>query len=249
MARLARLTVNHQLHYVCQTGHNGTAVFLDAHDCQTFLDALRQASSLWAVDLHAFSIVTNGYALLLTPKQDGALSGFIQAIGRYYSRHFNRRYSRTGSLWNSRFRTTLLEASQWCDDVSVWMAYQSNQTVHQVGCALEIVSSTPHYTGTLQERCLTPHPRWWAMGNTPFERESAFAQCLAVGLTVEKSAYLSSQLGCAWVLGSEKFIDFLSTQTSRRLRKNRPGRPKAASKGSIQSTLRLMCPQYCETIK
>lgn len=225
MARLARLAVEHQLHYVGQKGHNGASVIRDADDAQTFLQCLRREAFGKPLQLHAYSIEEGGYHLFVTPSGPGALSALVQGLGRRYGPYFNRRYRHRGSLWEGRFKTTVI-APDLQLEVMLWMAEKSQQTAQRMGLAVTQTGSTSHYQGMVQERGITPPTGWWQMGNTPFARETAFAQALSHGLGSSRMQELDQTLGTQWVLGDASFLRTLESLTDRRLEKSKPGRPR-----------------------
>jgi putative transposase len=226
MARLARLAVEHQLHYVGQRGHNGAAVIRDAADAHTFLQCLRMEAFGKPLQWHAFALEPGAYHLLVTPSAAGALSTLIQGLGRRYGPYFNRRYSHRGGLWEGRFKTTVIGPEVQLD-VMLWMASKSQVAAQKLGLPVAQWGSSPHYQGLVLERGLTPPPRWWQMGNTPFARETAFAQALAQGLGEARMQELDATLGREWVVGNDLFVQKLGALTDRRLRKAKPGRPKS----------------------
>ena len=92
MARLPRLCVPGWPHLLVQTGHDGQAVFRDDADRVLFLDLLREAAATHGVTIHAYGLLDSEVRLLVTPSAADSLSRLIQAIGRRYGSHFNRRH-------------------------------------------------------------------------------------------------------------------------------------------------------------
>ena len=86
-------------------------------------------------------------------------------------------------------------------------------------------SSYGHYAGLRVESLLTPHPLVWALGNTPFAREAAYAELVRAGITLEQQDQLTRSALSGWALGGEGFVAELQKRTERRLTKNQPGRP------------------------
>lgn len=228
MARLARLAIEHQLHYVGQKGHNGSPVMLDAADVQTFLQHLRMEVFAKPVQLHAFALEPSGYHLLVTPSAPGALSALVQGLGRRYGPYFNRRYQRSGGLWAGRFKTTVLAPSVELE-VMLWMAKKAQDTALVMGLPTSAVGSAAHYQGQTIERCISPSSLWWQMGNTPFARETAFTLAFGQGLGETRSKALGQALGREWVLGDPPFVGTLNALTQRRVEKAKPGRPRKSA--------------------
>jgi putative transposase len=225
MARLARMELVNQLHYVRQRGHNHETIFKDAADCQFFLDMLRLETFGKALDLHAFALEANTFHLLLTPRAMRVLPSLMQGVGRRYAPYFNRRHGRSGSLWDGRYKATVLDAKAHLMDVMVWMAARTSISAEVLSVGRAEISSESHYLGQGVERCLTPHALWWTLGNTPFAREKAFAERLAEGLPAPRMTELELGLGSEWVMGDATFLAAIRPLAQRRLVKLPAGRP------------------------
>src|SRR4051794_32511208 len=109
MARLPRLSVGGVPHLLVQRGHNQQPVVHDADDRSRFHDLLGEIATAHGVAIHAHALIGPELRLLLTPPDAAALGRMMQAFGRRYGGAFNRRHGRSGSLWEGRFRATLLE--------------------------------------------------------------------------------------------------------------------------------------------
>jgi len=225
MARLPRLCLPGQVHHVIQRGNNAQAIFLGPTDYQQMLVLLSESARQFKVAVHAFVLMGNHFHLLLTPSDEHGLSRMMQAIGRSYVRYFNQARSRTGTLWEGRYKSTVIQAETY---LRASMAYMDLNPVRS-GLVAEAQdypwSSYAHYVGLRQLAWLTPHPMIWAMGNTPFAREAAYVDWVAQGLARELQQQLTDSALHGWVLGDQHFVDQLQSLTSRRLSKSRPGRP------------------------
>ena len=109
MARLPRLAVGGALHHVMQRGHDGHPVFRDDADRRLFLSLLSDAARAEAVAVHAYALLDSEIHLLATPAQAANLGRLMQAVGRRYVSAFNRRHQRRGTLWDGRFRSSLID--------------------------------------------------------------------------------------------------------------------------------------------
>ena len=225
MARLPRLTIAGYPHHVIQRGNNRQSICLDAADFQTLHDVLAEAAQRYRVALHAFVIMDNHFHVLATPPTDDALPKMMQALGRSYVRYFNDRYQRSGTLWEGRYRATVIEPEPHLLECMVYMDLNPLRAGVAVSAADYAWSSYAHYSGGQAEKCLTPHPLVWGLGNTPFAREAAYAQLVQDGLTAQQQGALTDATLRGWALGSDDFLQALQQKTQRRLRKGLPGRP------------------------
>ncbi|MGH8337532.1 MAG: transposase, partial [Gammaproteobacteria bacterium] len=113
MARLPRLTIPGYPHHVIQRGNNRQAIFASAGDRQMLLDLLLDNARKFGVALHAYVLMTNHFHLLATPQSADALPQMMQAVGRRYVRYFNDAQGRSGTLWEGRYRSTLIQTDRY----------------------------------------------------------------------------------------------------------------------------------------
>jgi putative transposase len=228
MARLPRLVVVGHPHHVIQRGNNGQTTFLDQNDRRLYLDLLGEAATQHGVAVHAYVLVDNEAQLLLTPSTPEGLSRVMQALGRRYVAAFNRRHERTGTLWEGRFRAGLLESERY---FLACMRYIESAPL-RAGLAVDAAdwpwSSAAHHLGVRRDPVVTDHPLYWALGNTPFERELVYRALLDQGLPAADLQSIGSAARNGWALGSHAFLSRLSNETERPLRPRPRGRPRKA---------------------
>lgn len=230
MARLPRLAVSGYLHHVLVRGNNQQAVFADDLDRQIFTELLAESVRNCRVALHAFVLQPTQFQLLLTPQNETGLPKLMQTIGRRHASQFNRRHGRTGTLWEGRYRSVILEAERYFLDAMVWMDTQPVRA-RLVAQAREYVwGSCRHHLGLQSMGMLTPHAAFWALGNTPFAREAAYAERLDAGMSDDAARQWSEHAAKGWVLGSSEFTSELQKLTPRRLSPGKPGRPRSVSR-------------------
>lgn len=226
MARLARLALGGYLHHVVQRGHNRQAVFVDAADRVFFLAQLEQASRQHGVAVHAYTLMENHFHLLLTPPTDAALPQMMQTLGRSYVRYFNNRHGHRGTLWEGRYRSSVLQAQAYALASMVYLDLNPVRAGTVLRSSDYAWSSHGHYAGVRSERLLTPLSAYWALGNTPFAREAAYAELVARGNSPEVDAALGQSAIRGWALGDAIFLQEIQRKTPRRVSVARPGRPR-----------------------
>lgn len=239
MARQPRLCLTNQLHHVLLRGNNGQFVLVDEVDRALFASLLTLHAQTQGVALHAWALMPDHIHLLLTPQREGALSLCMQAVGRAYVQAFNRRHGRRGTLWEGRYRSTVLEPDPWLLRAMVWLDTHPARSLLAQGQGLE---QTPgagggahpwvtagHYLGVTPNKGLTVPPQFWALGNTPFAREAAYRTLLEQGCDAASTQALTEAARKGWALGSDDFVAQLQEATPRRLEKAKPGRPARAA--------------------
>ena len=225
MARLPRLTVPGYPHHLIQRGNNRQAIFAATADYETLQSMLDDNARKFEVELHAYVLMTNHFHLLATPATAVGLPLLMQAVGRRYVRYFNQRQGRSGTLWEGRYRSTLIQADRY---LLACMVYMDLNPV-RAGIAQTAKdypwSSHGHYVGLRDDKLVTPHPLWWSLGNTPFAREAAYAELVVAGIGTKQQRALTDSALQGWALGEADYVEELQQRTSRRVAKARAGRP------------------------
>jgi len=232
MARLPRLTLPGCPHHIIQRGNNRQAIFTSAADYQTLLDLLAESARKFDVAIHAYVLMSNHFHLLATPQTADGLPQMMQAVGRRYVRYFNDSQRRSGTLWEGRYKSTLIQTERY---LLACMVYIDLNPVRAglVGQAGDYPwSSYGHYTGLRSDKLITPHPLVWELGNTPFAREAAYAELVQGGLNPVQQAALTDSVLRGWALGEPDFVAELQKRTQRRLAKISAGRPVSIKKNT-----------------
>jgi putative transposase len=113
MPRRARITAAGVAHHVVHRGVNRQPAFFNAEDYQTFLECLGEGAHRYGCAVHAYVLMTNHVHLLLTPHGKTSASGLMQSLGRRYVQYVNRTYKRTGTLWDSRYKSSTVQAETY----------------------------------------------------------------------------------------------------------------------------------------
>lgn len=223
MARQARLAVAGHLHYVLLRAHAGLRVMADAADRQLFADALRQA--VLGVAVHALAITEAEVHLLLRPQPAEALGAAVQSIGRRFVAAWNRRHGRRGTPWDGRYHSAVVEPGPWA--LAVLRRVERLAAMPETDA---LPAAPARWSEPSLRSLLVDPPELWALGNTPFERERAWAELLAQPLPADLDAAIASALASGRVVGGPAFVAELERTTSRRLSVRPRGRPAGTSK-------------------
>ena len=225
MARLPRLCVPGYPHHLIHRGNDRQVVFREQADYEAFLGLMSQYAQAEKVAVHSYVLMSNHFHLLATPDESGSLPRMMQAFGRRYSQYFNRRYARTGTLWEGRYRATVIQTDRY---LLACMAYLDLNPV-RAGMVQRPAdyawSSYRHYAGIRPDRRVTPHSLIWGLGNTPFEREARYAELVSRGIGAQDEAKLTDAVLKNWALGDEAFVSDVQSRTGRRISRSHPGRP------------------------
>ena len=225
MARLPRLIIPFQPHYLIQRGNNGQAVFHDAADYAAFLGWLRAGAKTFKVAVHAYVLLPDQLQLLASPGDEAGLGQMMQWIGRYYVPYFNQKYGRSGTLWQGRYKTSVIDPDNYFLICSRYLEFTP------VGATLAARpldyawSSYAHHAGVRPDPIITDHPLYWALGNTPFDREAAYLRLTEQALGADQVRSVEQAVLKGWPLGSEQFKKALEHKMKRQVLPAKRGRP------------------------
>lgn len=228
MARLPRLALAGRPHYVLQRGHNGSPIFVDADDRQAYLSILRESIAAAGIALHAYALGDTEVRLLVTPLEADGVGRLMQAVGRRYVAGFNRRHGRSGTLWSGRFRSTVVDDTHVIDCIR-HVETHGDPVGNQLGSGgstSDEWTSAGHHAGLRASPLIREHPRFWTLGNTPFDREAHYRRLLAEPLDPALATAIDAAVEKGWPLGSVEFSRQLAAETARRLHPLKAGRPR-----------------------
>ena len=216
MARLPRLYIPGCAQHVIQRGNNREACFYDEGDYKAYLSFLKDAAIKYQVAIHAFVLMTNHVHLLMTPGSEQGVSRMMQAQGRKYVQYFNFTHGRTGTLWEGRFKSTVVDADSYLMTVYryielnpvrasmvthaseyPWSSYQSNA----LGKTIEL---------------LTPHHLYLQLGKNDAERQSAYRALFRGRMPDRDLQAIREATNKAWALGDDRFKAQIEARTGRR---------------------------------
>jgi putative transposase len=233
VARLPRLTLPGFPHHVIQRGTNRQAVFLKDADRALFLEALYQAARQFQVAVHGYVLMDNHFHLIVTPQTEHSLSKMMQTLGRRYVRYFNDTHGRSGTLWQGRYQSTVIQSETYLMACMVYCDLNPVRAGMVVQPQDYSWSSHLHCIGAKVDRLITPHALFWELGNTPFAREAAYAEMVHAGIEASRMRSITDAVVHGWALGESSFLNSLQKKTLRRVLKSKPGRP---SKQQISET-------------
>jgi putative transposase len=225
MARLPRLTVPGYPHHIIQRGNNRQAIFGGTADYELLLSLLEEYAHKHHVAIHGYVLMSNHFHLLATPETAEGIPQLMQGVGRRYVRNFNMRHGRTGTLWEGRYRSTLIQAERYLVACMVYIDLNPVRAGLLADPADYPWSSFAHSVGRRVDRLVTPHPLYWELGNTPFAREQAYADLVRSGIGIEQQRALTDSALRGWALGEPDYVADLQKRTERRVARALAGRP------------------------
>ena len=225
MARHPRLALPGYPHHVIQRGNNRQPIVLDEADRKMLYSLWLEESQRHKVAVNAYVLLDNHFHLLLTPPSEEAMSLMMQSVGRSYVRYFNKRHNRTGTLWEGRYKSSVLDSEAYL------LTCMSYIDLNPVRAGLVEApenfnwSSYKHLIGQKIDKLVTPHALYWGLGNTPFSREAAYAEFVSSGLSATIQKDLTESVLKGRVVGRPEFLKTLQKKTQRPILPQKAGRP------------------------
>lgn len=205
MARRPRIYIPGVAHHLIQRGNNREACFYEEADYKAYLSHLYDVATQYSVAIHAFVLMTNHVHLLATPSNEQALGKMMQALGRRYVQFFNHKYSRTGTLWEGRYKSTLVQSEQYL--LTVYRYIELNPVrASMVKHASEYPWSSYRFNAVgLNIQLISPHREYLKLGNSPDARQKYYRSLFRGRMAEKAIAEIQDCTNKAWVLGSDRF--------------------------------------------
>lgn len=225
MARLPRITPKNIPIHIIQRGNNRQVCFGSDDDHGAYVNGLKEYSTKYRVDIHAWVMMSNHVHLLCTPRKDGAISRMMQALGRRYVRYFNFQYKRSGTLWEGRYKSCLIQSETYLLEVYRYIELNPVRAGMVSTLGDYRWSSYPvNALGKTSELC-TPHPEYLKLGRGLKERHENYRALFADRLDVRLLEQIRNMTNKGMVVGNERFQKEIEALTGRRVNEKKRGRP------------------------
>ncbi|WP_082439777.1 MULTISPECIES: transposase [unclassified Massilia] len=185
MPRPRRIVLPSAPLHIIQRGNNRVPCFVTPSDYLAYLNMLQECAFDCACALHAYVLMTNHVHLLLSPDDESGASTMMQRLGRRYVHYFNRRHGRTGTLWEGRFRSSLIQDERY---LMVCHRYIELNPVR--ARMVDTPSAYPwssHSANAFGQdnALLTPHLSYTKLGTDPTARQAAYRHLFDEALSEE----------------------------------------------------------------
>ncbi len=215
MARLPRFVLIGQPQHLIIRGVNKEPIFYANEDYEFYLEKLKDACDKHDCDLHAYVLMTNHIHLLITPNKIDGLSKVIQMLGRYYVQYFNYTYKRTGTLWEGRYKATLIDSEYYA--LTCYRYIELNPVrASMVTHPSKYPWSSYHYNAQGNDNsCITPHPLYLSLGYDKQQRQSAYRQLFKSHIKMQTIEEIRFATNKSWVLGNDRFKSIIEQKLKR----------------------------------
>ncbi len=236
MARLPRLDLPNMPQHIIPRGNNKEPCFFEEQDYKVYLSKLNEFAKLNQVSVHAFVLMTNHVHLLVTASHEGGVSKLMQMLGSYYVRYINKKYERTGTLWEGRYKSTLVDSEQYLLTVSRYIELNPVRADMVEQPAEYPWSSFRKNALGVPIELITPHITYKRLGKTDKLRQKYYLALFETELTDTTLESIRSSVNKSWVLGSKKFCRKIEKVTGRAVKpKERGGDRKSKAYAEFYS--------------
>lgn len=213
MARLPRFNIAGYTQHIFIRGNNKQVVFNEDRDYAVYIEKLDEACQRFSCALHAYALLDNHVHLLLTPADESGISKVMQTLGRYYVQYFNFKYDRSGTLWEGRYRATLVDTKVNMTAVHKFI----EQTPLRLGKCKDLVS---YFWSSYQQNALskagvsvTPHKSLFTLFSDPITYQNEMQNLLPDDTVKE----IEQACFKGWVLGTDEFKREVELASGRRV--------------------------------
>jgi putative transposase len=226
MPRKPRFFVSGIPTHVVQRGNNRQAIFFAENDYRVYLDWIAEAARRWECAVHAYVLMTNHVHLLVTPQDREGISRLMQYVGRRYVPYINHAYGRTGTLWEGRFKSSLVQARSHL--LACYRYIESNPIrAGMVEAAVDYAWSSYRGNALGEENpILSAHADYLALGRSDSERRRAYRALFATHLDQDTITQVRECLQTGTPLGNDRFRVQIEQALGRPVGFSRRGRPK-----------------------
>jgi len=230
MSRQPRFVLPGQPQHVIQRGNHGDAIFASNDDCRFYLQKLGDACKRFACDVHAYVLMINHVHLLMTPQTEHSISKVMQSVGRYYVPYFNHQLKRTGTLWDGRYRATLLDSESYLLTCYRYIEMNPVRTgVVEHPSDYQWSSYACNAEGKV-DPLISPHKMYLKLGKDHDARQNNYRELFDTHIKTGELNEIRYATNKAWVLGTDRFKKQVETLTARQARPKPKGGDRKSKK-------------------
>ena len=215
--------------HIVQRGHDQNNVFFENEDYQAYLEWLQEGSEWYEVPIHAYALLPNEIHILATPSSKEAASRMMQYQGRCYVPYINNTYGKSGTLWQGRYKASLIDPASALLDSMVY--------IETLPVAAGLVKSPGAYKWSSfkanaqgrKNELVTAHSEYLALAKTDKTRLDKYAQRVKQGLSDERRQAITGAWQTGTPLGSDQFKAMIERKLKIKVGHARRGRPRKSA--------------------
>lgn len=225
MPRRARSYIPGLPYHIVQRGNNREACFVEPENYQFYLELWQQLSKRYGVSVHAYCLMTNHIHILATPETKSALSDTMKVVGSRYAQYINKKYKRTGTLWEGRHRSSLVQTEKYLLTCCRYIELNPVRA-GMVRRPEEYRWSSYGVNAWGDTGWLKPHEEYLRLGNRTEERLYAYRDLFKVQISEEDLHRVRTAAHYCQPVGDDRFREQIEVKYGIKLGQVGRGRPR-----------------------
>lgn len=226
MPRRARLAIAGIPWHIIQRGNNRSACFYTDEDRRRYLGTLEELAGRFECSVHAYVLMTNHVHLLLTPWRKQGAAMLMKHLGQRYVQYINRTYRRSGTLWEGRYRSALVQSERY---VLACYRYIEMNPVRAEMVRHPRDYRWSSYRANAEDKAdglLKPRQEYLRLGSSKAGRREAYRALFKSGLNAEEVDEIRDATNGNFALGDKRFQQEVERMLKRRVTRAKAGRPR-----------------------
>jgi len=225
MPRRTRMFIPDIPVHIVQRGHNRDPCFLADQDFLYYKEALGEGLHRYNGSLHAYCLMTNHVHLLITPQDKDSIPRIIQHVARQYTLHFNRNYRRSGTLWEGRYKASLVNTEDYL--LCCYKYIELNPVSAGMESAPEEYqwSSYKCNASSTSDKLITAHPIYLGLGTSNKDRKEHYQSLFNLDISKSDKTLIRRALNKNYPTGDERFKQKVEAILNRNIGTGNIGRP------------------------
>ena len=225
MPRRARNYLVGMPYHVVQRGNNREPCFIEPENYQFYLQLWEELSKRYGVSVHAYCLMTNHIHFLVTPLREDALSNTMKVVGSRYAQYINLKYQRTGTLWEGRHRSSLIQSDRYL--LTCYRYIELNPVrASMVEHPSEYKWSSFHFNAWGEASWLFPHEEYLKLGAQSNRRREAYRGLFEHALDQLDVHRIRRAAHYCHPVGDDRFCEMIENKYGIKLGQASWGRPK-----------------------
>ncbi len=226
MARLPRYTIKNQPQHIIQRGLDGQDIFIDNDDYQFYWECLRDAAKTNHLKVHSYILMPDHVHLLASPGSERSIPKTLQSLGRRYVQYFNAIYGASGTLWEGRYRATVLDSKEFLLNCSRYIELNGVRAGLVDHPEEYDWSSYAHNALGQEDPLISAHREYKKLATWVKPAHRVYQSLFKNQISVDELEIIRESTNKGWALGNEKFAAKIEKLGGRRATRLRRGRPR-----------------------
>lgn len=225
MPRMGRTVLPDYPHHVVQRGHNRQVVFAERADYERYLETLSEFKDVYGVKVYAYCLMTNHVHLLVAPEDIAGLGALMKRLAGRQTRYHNRLEGRTGTLWESRYKSSPVDSDNYLLACSRYIEMNPVRARMVAAPEAYVWSSCRYRLGYARCDWLDEDPCYVALGENETQRQERYRHFLHAVIPEGEWMLIREAVQRGQLTGIGSFVDKVEEILGRRIEKRAPGRP------------------------